>query len=542
MMLTGNKLVVWLLLFWIGATLALAQDAAPQQNLPRNAPAAAEPLLPPQDKTAIIHLDAEVDDMMLRSLKRRVQIASRTGCTVLIFEMDTWGGSVTSAIEISKYIKELAEQKKFITVAWVHNKAISAGAMITSSCQHVVMSSLSSYGDCAPIAVARSWTGDQLIALPPAERAKMQGPVVSEFLDSAQRNHWSPSLLTAMVVVEEEVHEMHKKGTTEYAYVNSPEKDALLAVQEVAPDGTKVHPWEYVRTIDDDKQLLTVSADQALKMKLSEGTVDTEEQLCGLLNIRGTPARLEFSWAENATVFLTDIIIRFILFVGMLVFAWLEFSHPGTFVFGTAALLCLALLIGAPFLTGLAQIWEIALIVIGVAIVIADLIAFGGIGMLAIPGFVLMAIGLVASFIPSDPAGGIMHSQQAWGAAERGLGVIVGGTFLSVGLFYFMAKYLHVVPGFRRLQLAPAGGMGAGATAIVRDAADRDAADAVFVGALGRVASDLRPAGKARFGEHLVDVVSYGSFIEAGTDVVVIELKGTRVVVKPYAGMPGDAA
>jgi len=221
--------------------------------------------------------------------------------------------------------------------------------------------------------------------------------------------------------------------------------------------GVKVANWEFVKTVDDAASLLTLNADEAFKMKLSQRTVDTEPQLNAALNIRGNVIRLEFSWAERATVFLTTWEIRLLLFVGMLVFAWLEFAHPGVSVFGIAAILCLALLIGAPFLTGLAQIWEIALIVIGLGIIIADLLAFGGLGMLAVPGFILMAIGLVASFVPSDPGGGINSSHNAWAAAEQGLGVIVGGTFLAAGCFYVMAKYLAVVPGFNRLQLAPGG-------------------------------------------------------------------------------------
>ena len=112
--------------------------------------------------------------------------------------------------------------------------------------------------------------------------------------------------------------------------------------------------------------------------------------------------------------------------------------------------------------------------------------------------------------------------------------MVIGGSFFAIGLFYVMAKYLSVTPGFRHLQLIPGGGRRVTATE-VRDAADRVASDAVFVGAIGRAASDLRPAGKARFGEHLVDVVSTGSFIDGGTDVVVIEASGMRVVVKPYA-------
>ena len=37
-------------------------------------------------------------------------------------------------------------------------------------------------------------------------------------------------------------------------------------------------------------------------------------------------------------------------------------------------------------------------------------------------------------------------------------------------------------------------------------------------GAIGARATDLRPTGKARFGEHLVVVQSYGNFIGKGSE------------------------
>ncbi|HEY4328217.1 MAG TPA: NfeD family protein [Phycisphaerae bacterium] len=538
-MTTQTRIFSWILgLLLIFTGISLGQEAAPQRAA--DAFALPKPLLDPQPKAVIIRLDAEVNDMMLRSVKRRIALAERAGATVVIFEVDTYGGAVTSAIDISKAIKELA-LKKIITVAWIHNKAISAGAMISASCQHVVMSGAASYGDCAPIAVSTTLTGDhELVPLGAAERAKMQSPVVAEFEDSAAKNGWNKAALTAMVVVEEELHEMRNKNTGETQFVDTKGKDALLAVQEDAPGGIKVHPWEYVSTVDDDKGLLTLRSDLALKMHLSEATVENQEQLSAALNLRSEPITFEFSWAENATEFLTTIGVRFFLFVGMLVFAWLEFSHPGISVFGIAAVLCLVLLIGAPFLTGLAQVWEIALVVLGLGIIIADLLAFGGIGLLAVPGFILMAIGLIASFVPADPNGGFLGSPAAWTAALHGLGVVVGGCFLAAGVFYILAKYLYMTPGFNRLQLVPGGRRGGPALALasgaeaIRDAADRPAGDAVFVGAIGVAATDLRPSGKARFGDHLVPVVSYGSFIQRNTEVLVLEASGMKIVVKPH--------
>ncbi len=280
---------------------------------------------------------------------------------------------------------------------------------------------------------------------------------------------------------------------------------------------------------------------------VSKATINSEAELKAALNIRGELLLLEFSWAERATVFLSQDLIRLFLFVGMLVFAWMEISHPGVTVPGIAAVVCLVLLVGAPFLTGLAQVWEIALIVIGLGIIVADLVAFGGVGMLAIPGFILMAIGLVASFVPAEPGGNWVPTMAStWTAIEQGLAVVVGGSFMALIAFYLLGKYLYMTPGFNKLQLAPATGAGIAADGMprpasggVRDAMDRPVDDAVFVGALGVAATDLRPAGKVRFGEHLVGVQSDGSFIAMGQVVIVIEILGARVVVKRHVENAG---
>jgi len=42
----------------------------------------------------------------------------------------------------------------------------------------------------------------------------------------------------------------------------------------------------------------------------------------------------------------------------------------------------------------------------------------------------------------------------------------------------------------------------------------------------------LRPSGKARFADHVVDVVTEGEFISQKTPVTVIQTDGMRVVVK----------
>jgi membrane-bound serine protease (ClpP class) len=54
---------------------------------------------------------------------------------------------------------------------------------------------------------------------------------------------------------------------------------------------------------------------------------------------------------------------------------------------------------------------------------------------------------------------------------------------------------------------------------------------AYLVGKTGKAITSLRPAGTAELEDQRVDVVSRGEFIEAGKEIKVINVEGTRVVV-----------
>jgi membrane-bound serine protease (ClpP class) len=345
-------------------------------------------------------------------------------------------------------------------------------------------------------------------------------------------------LLRSMVVTDIEIHQMRNNATGEIRYVDTAAKDKLLAEEVAAPGGAKDHPWHFVETVKNNAQLLTVSNEDALKMGLSKSTIDNEQDLRAALNIRGDLLTLNFSWPEIATAWLTKPAIRFMLFVAMLVFAWIEFSHPGVMIPAICAIICLTLLVGAPFLTGLAQAWEILLIVLGLSIIVGDLFLFGGIGLFAVPGFILMAIGLVASFVPAQPGGGWPSMPGTWTAIQTGLAVVLFGSLSAFASFFVLAKYLYITPGFRRLQLAPSGTR---ASSTLLDTADRPAADAVFIGALGKAETDLRPAGKARFDTHLLDVVSNGAFIPRSQEIEVTTIHGNKITVRPRTIPPPTA-
>lgn len=62
-----------------------------------------------------------------------------------------------------------------------------------------------------------------------------------------------------------------------------------------------------------------------------------------------------------------------------------------------------------------------------------------------------------------------------------------------------------------------------------------------LAGKTGEAVSELRPAGFALIGGRRVDVVTQGNMIARGARVVVVEVKGNRVVVAAAAAAPGQA-
>ncbi len=57
-----------------------------------------------------------------------------------------------------------------------------------------------------------------------------------------------------------------------------------------------------------------------------------------------------------------------------------------------------------------------------------------------------------------------------------------------------------------------------------------------LLGLHGTTTTQLMPSGKARFGSELVDVIADGEVIDRGTEVLVTDVHGNRVVVRSLAG------
>src|SRR5690606_36909532 len=73
-----------------------------------------------QIKAVVIEADGMVDDFMRDSLESRMKTARNLGAEVVIIQLDTYGGLVTSALDISRFIKQ---QEDLYVVCFVENRA-----------------------------------------------------------------------------------------------------------------------------------------------------------------------------------------------------------------------------------------------------------------------------------------------------------------------------------------------------------------------------------------------------------------------------------
>jgi membrane-bound serine protease (ClpP class) len=155
-----------------------------------------------------------IDNGLFESIKRRTQIALDEGAEYLIYEIQTYGGLVNAADEICKYLI-LDVGKKAHTVAYITTEAISAGAMISVSCQDIIMLENTTIGDCAPMVLIPSQK------LEGVEREKAESFIRGTFDRAANANGYPRALLRAMVTMQIEVYRVTNKATGEYEFFES---------------------------------------------------------------------------------------------------------------------------------------------------------------------------------------------------------------------------------------------------------------------------------------------------------------------------------
>jgi membrane-bound serine protease (ClpP class) len=493
--------------------------------LPRSAMADVASTAPaPNNKAVIIQIRGEINDYTRDQLEERIDQVRGFGATNVILNIDTYGGILTDGLEMSRFLKR---QGDLHIVAYVQDKAISAGAMIAMACDEIVMSDSSSLGDCAPIIFGP----DGLEAMPPTERAKAESPVLLDFAESAKRNHHDPLLAAAMVAVGHSVYWV-QNDQGQRQFVDEQQYKDLIAGKE----------WKDVPgapvPIKGPDVLLTVDSGQAVQYGLATGIAASPADLA---HQRGWTVVADISpgWGDDLVSVLSGPIMRGLLIVIFLQCLYVVLHAPGHGVAEAVGLFALLAMLGVPLLTGYAQWWEILIIFLGLGLVAIEIILPGHF-FPGITGGLLVMFGLVMTFVPQGD--NVPFTPENWRVIligmQKGLIIVAAAMGISLFLWIWLARYLPKVPILKSLIITAISGGPNPATA------PRDPAPPVGwppVGAVGKALSELRPGGSAEFfdpaiaDKRITSVVSEGGYVSAGAEIVVRAVAGPSIIVRKKA-------
>jgi membrane-bound serine protease (ClpP class) len=466
---------------------------------------------------AVVVADGMVDNFFRDGVRRRIEKAQAAGADAIILQINTYGGLVTAGLETSRFLKQL----DMPIVAFVDDKAISAGSMIAMACDAIVMEPASQLGDSGVIAMGQSLEG--------TERAKAESPVLADFDDSARRKGYDPLLASSFVRVSDVVYAVQNVETGEVAFVDPEQYEDLAA------------GWVDVENIptplDGDGSLLTVGDETARAVGLSLGTFRDPKELAASV---GSTVAMTFtpSAGERIVGILSSMTVRGILMTVMFLSMYAAFQAPGTGPPETIAAISLTVLFGVPFLTGFAEWYEILLVLVGIVLIAVEIFLLPGFGIFGISGLCSVLLGLALTFVGPifSPGGETAPSLPVgfgvdWQGMLRGMLTAVLSLGVSLMLWLWLGRYLPKLPYANRLILKERP---------PTPAEEARAAPWPLVGATGAAVTDLRPGGSARFAvtdapddTSVADVVSDRGFVPVGTMLDVIEVTGNRVVVRP---------
>lgn len=493
------------------------------------------------------------------SIQRRVDRAVQDGADLIVFELNTPGGEIHNSIKIAQLIRSVSTP----TVAWVNDRALSAGVLIGSSCDALIMAKGGLTGDCGPIVPGRDMAN--------SERAKILSYLLAEFKANAQANYNGTTtsdyaVFHAMCVLGIEVYQVRHKITGEVRLVNAadyavmvdgvspidaagigpgPAGDALvdpdsgddLGRPEVSVTQAEMGRWELVGQVHNGSTFLTINSGDALSIGLSRATISGEADLLKHYGA-GRIKRYHETWSESLVGFLVHPIVRACLLLLAIAGILIEYFSPGLFVPGIIGVAALATLVGAPFLVGLAQTWHLVIIVLGVALAIFELMTMTTYGILAVVGLLMFLAGLVLS--------GVQTATNGLPAPGSGRQVIVasmsfvGALVVMVPLFMILTRYFGSLPLLNKMVLiekqAPLIPLEGSAPVPYQHVAGDESVGggAIRPGMTGRVSSTgLRPGGRVEIDGQLIDVTSTGGFVEPGTTVRVVEVHGNVISVEP---------
>lgn len=491
-----------------------AQDTAPVENTPSGGDPqeTAEPDVTPSDEAPaqnvlVLPLSDDgkymVDQVQADFLLEQLEAAEERGVTRIILKIDTYGGVVFSAREIT----EALLRTKIPTIAYVETKAISAGAFIAWACDEIVMERHTTMGDAQMI------------------MQTMEGiEVAPEKMVTVFRSDWKKSshfhdrsFAIAQGFFDAEVEVLQVGTEDDFTFI-------LRDDYNIIPEAER---QPILKIICKKDQLLTLFAEEAVDL----GIATLAESFESFLSERGI-TQTDLSAIEMNN---NQRIMRFLSANGWIFFVltliglngiYVEIKAPGFGIPGFTALVCFTIVFGTNYLLGTASALEIAVFILGLSLCAVEIFLLPGLGIAGLGGIICMLGALVMASFPTFD--GIPTHDLQWEWLTK-LSVNIILTFIgSLISMFLLLPYILRLPGLNKAMSAH----------------DMKSEDGFvmnttqqylhLVGSEGVAHGDLKPVGRMELDDGtFLDVISEGVFIDNDTRIVITEIEGNRIIVAP---------
>jgi membrane-bound serine protease (ClpP class) len=359
---------------------------------------------------------------------------------------------------------------KIPTIVFIRNNAASAGALIAIACDSIYMTPGSTIG-------AASVVNQEGELMP----EKYQSYMRKKMRATAEETGRDPLIAEGMTDENLEIDSIKEKG-----------------------------------------KIVTFSTREAMKYGYCNGEVDSEQEILNKLS--GGTYKIEehkSSFVEAVAIWLINPAVSGVLLLVIFGGIYFEFKAPGTF-FPIGVSIAAALLYFAPlYLGGLAANWEIIIFVVGLILILLEVFVIPGFGVAGISGIILTIAGLTLALV--------RNINFDFTFVPKGS---VSIAFLMVSVAMALPLVLLIAFGQKIFDSALFKKMGVEAEMTTADGFSiRDTSVQNLIGEKGLAATTLRPSGRIEINNELYDGIADGSYIEKGTAVKVLSVRGTYLIV-----------
>ena len=429
------------------------------------------------DNQLVYHVPIQgtIDMGLPHYLQRVIDQAESEEAAAIIFDIDTFGGRVDAATQM----KDIILDSKVTTVAFINKRAISAGALISLSCDSIFMTPGASIGAATAVDLQGKKASEKVISY-----------MREEMASTAEANNRFRDVASGMVDEELSI-----------SYIINSRGDTLTSKD--------------VEGFSEGK-LITLSTNLALLLEIADKQLNTIDDVLNHMNLQNAKkVEIKESWSEILVRFLTNpTVAPLFMSLGMLGL-FFEIKSPGFGVPGILGLACLALFFGSHLLVGLADMTEFIILFSGIILILLEILVIPGFGVAGISGIILCFYAFFKMLIGTYP------SPEDYQAAYMGLSMgILTAVIAAVILYKTIPKtelYKRLIP-FTPQKSEEGFTISRGYETLI--------------GEKGKTTTDLRPSGKVKIQGKIYQAFSHGDYIDKGEEILVDSIDENQLLVK----------